>query len=74
MQTQSEIARAAMAAKAAYLSDRQVGERYSVSRQTAWTWLKRDETFPKPVSLSPGCTRWRLADLEQWEAARRGAA
>lgn len=56
-----------------YLSDKQVGERYSVSRQTPWTWTKRDATFPKPGSLSPGCTRWRLADLEKWEAAQESA-
>jgi prophage regulatory protein len=54
----------------AFLSDRQVAERYSVSRQTPWGWLKKDTDFPKPVSLSPGCTRWRLTDLEAWEIAQ----
>lgn len=68
MQTQSEIA------QKVFLSDSQVGERYSVSRQTAWAWLKRDKTFPRPVSLSRGCTRWCLADLEAWEAAQKTAA
>lgn len=24
--------------------------------------------FPKPVSMGPGCTRWRLSELEQYEA------
>jgi prophage regulatory protein len=32
--------------------------------------LKKDPTFPKPVSLSRGCTKWKLADLEAWEAAK----
>ena len=54
----------------AFLSDRQVAERYGVSRQTPWGWLKKDLDFPKPVSLSPGCTRWRLAELEAWETAK----
>jgi prophage regulatory protein len=54
----------------AFLSDRQVAERYGVSRQTPWGWLKKDTDFPKPVSLSPGCTRWRLTDLEAWEIAQ----
>lgn len=54
----------------AFLSDRQVAERYSVSRQTPWGWLKKDTNFPKPVSLSPGCTRWRLTDLKAWEIAQ----
>ena len=48
----------------AFLSDRQVAERYSVSRQTPWGWLKKGVDFPQPISLSRGCTRWRLADLE----------
>ena len=56
-----------------YVSDRFLADRYSVVRQTVWRWLKTDPTFPKPVSLSPGCTRWRLADIEAWEAARVAA-
>ena len=57
-----------------FLTDRQVADRYSVSRQTPWAWLKKDPTFPKPIALSRGCTRWRLADLEAWEVARTAAA
>ena len=56
-----------------FLSDRQVAERYSISRQTPWGWLKKDTTFPKPISLSSGCTRWRLADLEVWESIQNKA-
>lgn len=55
-----------MAVTDVYLSDRQVSGRYSVSRATLWRWLGRG--FPKPVKLSPGCTRWRLSDIEHWEA------
>ena len=47
-----------------------VAERYGVSVETVWRWSRADQGFPKPVSLSPGCTRWRLADLEDWEAAK----
>lgn len=57
-----------------YLSDKQVAERYGVTRPTVWRWLKTDRTFPKPISLSPGCTRWRLDEIEAWEAARRAVA
>jgi prophage regulatory protein len=56
-----------------YLSDQNLAGRYSVSRQTVWRWLKTDPSFPKPLSLSPGCTRWRLDEIERWEAARRAA-
>ncbi len=52
-----------------YLTDRQVAERYGVSRTTIWLW-KRKGDFPKAVRLSAGMTRWRLSDIEAWEASR----
>jgi prophage regulatory protein len=55
-----------------YVSLTQVAARYQVHRTTLWRWLKTDPSFPRPVTLSPGCTRWRLADLEAWEAAKGG--
>lgn len=57
-----------------FLSDKQVAARYGVSRPTIWGWLRKDPTFPKPVPLSPGCTRWKLAEIEAWEAAKAGEA
>lgn len=57
-----------------YLSDAQVAARYGVHRTTPWRWAKTDPGFPEPVILSPGCTRWKLADLEAWEAAKCGNA
>ncbi|MDO6584818.1 AlpA family phage regulatory protein [Salipiger sp. 1_MG-2023] len=56
-----------------YISDRQVAERYGVSRPTIWAWVKTDDSFPKPTKLSPGCTRWKLDELLEWENARRAA-
>ena len=53
-----------------YLSDRQVAKRYGVSRGTPWRWAKSDPSFPRPVELTPGCTRWRLDALERWETAK----
>lgn len=52
-----------------YLSDAQVANRYDVSRNTIWRWV-RNKTFPAPVKLSPGCTRFKLLDVEAWEAAK----
>ena len=52
-----------------YQSDKQVAYRFVVSRATIWRWVKEGK-FPKPVKLSPGCTRWKLSDVEQCEAAR----
>lgn len=56
-----------------YLTDNEAAERYHVSRPTIWRWLRTDPQFPKPLKLSPGATRWRLADLERWEQARASA-
>ena len=56
-----------------YLADVALAARYSVSRNTIWRWTEKGE-MPKPIKLSPGCTRWRLADVELWEATRTKGA
>lgn len=56
-----------------YLSDSQLANRFGVSRQTTWRWAATDPTFPKPIKLSAGCTRWKLSDLEAWESAKAGS-
>jgi predicted DNA-binding transcriptional regulator AlpA len=56
-----------------FLTDRHVAERYAVHRMTVWRWVRCDATFPKPVRLSDQCSRWRLAELERWEAAKAAA-
>jgi len=59
-----------------YLSDRHLAARYQVHHLTPRRWLKTDDSFPKPVRLTPGCTRWRLSEIEAWEQskARQSAA
>ena len=57
-----------------YLADNQVAARYGVHRSTPWRWVKSDPEFPAPVTLSSGCTRWKLTDLEAWEINKRGVA
>lgn len=49
-----------------FVSDKQISQRYEVARQTVWAWVKAGH-LPQPVKLSPGCTRWKLSDLEAWE-------
>lgn len=56
-----------------YLTDRQVADRYGISRQTVWSWIKR-EKLPGPIKLTAGCVRWSVADLERWEQSRREAS
>jgi len=53
-----------------YLSNAQLAARYGLHRSTLWRWAKTDPTFPKPVSLSVGCTRWKLSAIENWEMKR----
>ncbi len=53
-----------------YLQDRDFAARYGNHRSWAWRTLKIDPEFPRPVKLSPGCTRWRLSDIEAWESAK----
>lgn len=56
-----------------FLSDAQLAERYSVNRTTIWRWVNRGY-LPKPVKLSPGCTRWRKDDIERRDAERERSA
>jgi predicted DNA-binding transcriptional regulator AlpA len=51
-----------------FLSDKAVGERYSVHRATPWRWAKAGN-FPVPIKIN-GSTRWKLSDIEAWEAAQ----
>ena len=50
-----------------YFSDKQLAMRFGVNRPTVWRWVKQ-AGLPRPIKLSAGCTRWRLADLERWES------
>jgi predicted DNA-binding transcriptional regulator AlpA len=53
-----------------FLTDRDLAARYGVARNTIWRWSREREDMPKPLRLSPGCTRWRLSEVEAWEATR----
>lgn len=49
-----------------YLSDNQLAKRYDVSRVTIWRWASQGR-LATPVKLSPGCTRWRMSDVLEFE-------
>lgn len=53
-----------------FLSDKQLADRFAVTRQTIWRWTRTSD-FPAPVRLTRGCTRWRASDIEAWEAVAR---
>ena len=54
-----------------YLSDRDLAARYRITRASIWRWIDT-RALPKPIQFSPGCTRWRLSDLERWETQKIG--
>lgn len=54
-----------------YISDSSLAARFGTSRNTIWRWAAENCGFPKPVKLSPGCTRWLLAEIEAWEQSRK---
>lgn len=56
-----------------FLTVRQVADRLAVSVPTVWRWARERTDFPKPHRLGAASTRWRLADVEAWEAAREGS-
>lgn len=51
-----------------YLRDTDLATRYRVARNTIWRWLRQRDGMPRPVRLSAGCSRWRLSEIEEWEA------
>jgi predicted DNA-binding transcriptional regulator AlpA len=50
------------------LSLEQVAERYGVAVRSIQAWTKRNEGFPRPLRFSRRILRWRLVDLEAFEA------
>jgi predicted DNA-binding transcriptional regulator AlpA len=54
-----------------YLSVRDVASRYGVGRSTIWRWSSEDGTFPNPIHLSTGITRWLETELLAFEAGRK---
>jgi prophage regulatory protein len=55
-----------------YYSDKQLAQKFGVHRTAIWRWVKRGN-FPKPVKLSPGCTRWLGDAVRDWEEKRTAA-
>jgi predicted DNA-binding transcriptional regulator AlpA len=45
-----------------------VADRYSVTIRSVQNWMKINPEFPAPLRFSRRIVRWRLADLERFEA------
>ena len=56
-----------------YVRDTYLAERYSVTRQCIWRWVRRG-ILPEPERITPGCTRFDLAKVEAAERQRQEVA
>jgi prophage regulatory protein len=53
-----------------YVSPKQAAAKFDISLATLWRWVKFNPEFPKPIRLSPGCTRFPDADLDAYAQSR----
>ena len=51
------------------LTRQQLEKILGVRRSTIYKWMSNG-TLPKPIKISPGCVRWRRAELVQWINSR----
>ncbi len=54
-----------------FLRDTDLAMRYGVARNTVWRWQRERDDFPRAISLSPGCRRWKLSEIEAWETEQK---
>lgn len=55
-----------------YIDAKRLCDRYQISPPTLWRWA-REGKMPKPIKIGPNCTRWKLEEIEKWEAKREMA-
>lgn len=53
--------------KEVFYSVHDVAARYRISVNSVWRWTSHRKDFPNPIKIGPGCTRWRLTELEAFE-------
>ncbi|QRN55305.1 helix-turn-helix transcriptional regulator [Dyella caseinilytica] len=56
-----------------YVSANEAARILSISRSTWWSWCQLNKA-PKAIHLSPGCTRWRYADVLAFAESQAGRA
>lgn len=55
-----------------YLSDKDLAARYSIHRATPWRWVQNGK-LPAPIKIN-GSTRWKVSDIEAFEAEQEASA
>lgn len=59
-----------MALNNTFLPVAKVAEYFGVSASTIWRWVRTPGgSFPQPVKLSAGCTRWRASEIASFASA-----
>ena len=53
--------------KTGLATDQQVAKHIKSSRSQVWVLVKKNPAFPKPLRITAGMTRWRWADVLEWE-------
>jgi predicted DNA-binding transcriptional regulator AlpA len=53
-----------------YVSVRYAARRFGVSVPSIWKWARTGK-FPKPLKFGQNISRWRISDLDAWEAGQR---
>lgn len=53
-----------------WLNMKQVARRYMVHRDTVRHWCEEGR-FPEPVKVGGRLNRWRVSEVEAWEAKQR---
>ena len=53
--------------KTGLATDHQLAAHINSSRAQVWALVKKNPTFPKPTRITGGMTRWRWADVLEWE-------
>ncbi len=48
----------------------EVSRRLGVSVSTVWRWTREEPTFPAPIRLGAGTTRWSAKAIARWVDAR----
>lgn len=60
--TPTTLRRNAPAVPVEYASDKQLAQRYAVSRGTIWRW-SHEGHIPRPRKLGGNTSRWNLSDV-----------
>lgn len=53
-----------------FLSKKELRQRYNIAYSTVYEWINAG-ILPQPYKLGPKMIRWKLSELEQWEAQNK---